>query len=122
MTDNEIKKALECCKRDGIRNCVYCPYCGTNSCAELFSDAIDLINRQKEEIKRLQEKQTPQILYFEADGYADGVLCYDYAKCPVCGRDFEYNINDWGAKYCADCGQALDWGDNLVKEMTEELK
>lgn len=33
------------------------------------------------------------------------------ADCPVCGCEFENNINDWGCKYCQRCGQALDWGD-----------
>ena len=33
------------------------------------------------------------------------------ADCPVCGREFENNVNDWGCQYCQDCGQALDWGD-----------
>lgn len=55
------------------------------------------------------EKQIPKKPEYWGDGYADGVLCYDYAKCPICERDFEEGINDWGCKYCADCGQALDW-------------
>ena len=55
------------------------------------------------------EKQIPKKLEYEADGYADGELVYDYAKCPICGHDFEYGINDWGCEYCPDCGQKLDW-------------
>lgn len=57
------------------------------------------------------KKQIPKKPDYEADGYADGVLCCDYAKCPVCGHDFEEGINDWGCGYCSDCGQALDWSD-----------
>ena len=57
------------------------------------------------------EKQIPKKPEYEADGYADGELVYDYAKCPICGHDFEYDINDWGCKYCSDCGQKLDWSD-----------
>ena len=57
------------------------------------------------------EKQIPKKPEYEADGYADGELVYDYAKCPICGHDFEYGINDWGCKYCSDCGQKLDWSD-----------
>lgn len=33
------------------------------------------------------------------------------AKCPVCGHEFENNVNDWGCSFCQDCGQALDWSD-----------
>lgn len=55
------------------------------------------------------EKQIPKKPEYEADGYADGELVYDYAKCPICGHDFEYGINDWGCKYCYDCGQKLNW-------------
>ena len=57
------------------------------------------------------EKQIPKKPEYEADGYADGELVYDYAKCPICGHDFEYGINDWGCNYCSDCGQKLDWSD-----------
>ena len=46
------------------------------------------------------------------DGYDDeGNLVYDQAKCPECGHDFEYNINDWGSPFCPDCGKALDWSE-----------
>ena len=57
MTDNEIIKALECCShRNGDLPCVDCPaYKIAQMCMEdLMSDAIDLINRQKAEIERLQ--------------------------------------------------------------------
>ena len=57
------------------------------------------------------EKQIPRETEYEADGYADGELVYDYAKCPMCGHDFEYGINDWGCNYCSDCGQKLDWSE-----------
>ena len=55
------------------------------------------------------KKQIPMKPYYEADGYADGELVYDYAECPICGHDFEYGINDWECEYCSDCGQKLDW-------------
>lgn len=35
---------------------------------------------------------------------------YD-AKCPVCGHEFENNVNDWGCSFCQGCAQKLDWSD-----------
>lgn len=59
MTDNEIIKALECCKDDGFDGmpCKDCPYAECDSkrgcVSELCEDALALINRQKAEIERL---------------------------------------------------------------------
>ena len=50
MTDNEIIKALECCKCD---DCDNCPNDFGNCYANLAGYALDLINRQKAEIERL---------------------------------------------------------------------
>ena len=58
MTDNEIIKALECCNRNG--SCSKCPYDRASfehepDCASaMTADALDLINRQKAEIERLE--------------------------------------------------------------------
>ena len=65
------------------------------------------------ECRKAVEQQTPMKPDYIADGYADGLLCYDYAKCPICGHDFEYGINDWGSDYCSDCGQKLGWKEVL---------
>lgn len=88
---------------------------------EHFTDNIVLANPKKEKMflalqamkkcKEALEKQMPRKPDYEADGYADGVLAYDYAKCPVCEHEFEYGINEWGSAFCQDCGQALDWSD-----------
>ena len=60
MTDNEIIKALVCCANDGV-NCKECPYEFSHTeekwCDEVLQkDALDLINRQKAEIERLNAK------------------------------------------------------------------
>jgi hypothetical protein len=52
MTDNEIIKALECCKKD---DCDNCPNDFGNCYANLAGYALDLINRQKAEIERLKD-------------------------------------------------------------------
>ena len=56
-------------------------------------------------------KIDPRKLIYGTAAYDEsGNLVYDMAYCPNCGREFEYEINDWGCNYCQDCGQALDWG------------
>lgn len=58
MTDNEIIKALECCIEDDYdKSCTECPlqyyeYCNF----QLAKFALDLINRQKEDIEKLTEQ------------------------------------------------------------------
>ena len=51
MTDNEIIKALECCS-------TYAAFIKVDKskCKEYFKAAIDLINRQQQEIRRLTVK------------------------------------------------------------------
>ena len=55
MTDNEIIKALECCKTPKCSNCAVCPMrgIGTDCLGEVISNTLDLINHQKAEIERL---------------------------------------------------------------------
>ena len=57
MKDSEIIKALECCACMDNNYCVHCPlYTDTsNKCSlVLMKNALDLINRQKAEIERLE--------------------------------------------------------------------
>ena len=57
------------------------------------------------------EKRIPKAPDYFGDGYDEnGILIYDRAICPNCGNDeFEADINNWGCKFCPDCGQALEW-------------
>lgn len=57
------------------------------------------------------KNQIPQKPYYFGDGYADGMLVYDEARCPACECDFEEGMTNWGCKFYPDCGQALDWSD-----------
>ena len=56
FTDKEIIKALESCSRDNI-DCEQCPANGSCDNDEycFTADILDLINRQKAEIERLEE-------------------------------------------------------------------
>lgn len=57
------------------------------------------------------EKETPRMVHYEADGYADGEWVYDMAECPGCGnRMTEDNDDIWDvATYCPECGQRIIW-------------
>lgn len=51
MTDNEIIKLLECCKKSQCSKCYYSKECDGYT---QVNYALDLINRQKSEIERLK--------------------------------------------------------------------
>ena len=57
MTDNEIIKVLECCMQtENISCCAKCSLRDKDYCySEVSKYALDLINRQKAEIERLQK-------------------------------------------------------------------
>ena len=54
MTDNEIIKAAENCVKYG--DCEHCPYDDERGCRGLYADMLDLINCQRAEIERLQDR------------------------------------------------------------------
>ena len=57
MTDNEIVKALECCTHGRCDD--NCPFGGVREkCHKLDDFILDLINRQKAEIERLNKANT----------------------------------------------------------------
>lgn len=69
MTENEIIKSLECCKKD---DCDNCPNGFGNCYSNLSGYALDLINRQKKEIDRLERYN--EILSINADtAFQDGL-------------------------------------------------
>lgn len=57
MSEEEIKKALECCSDQDKNLCRVCPLSKLQGeCVEIKSkNALDLINRQKAEIERLKK-------------------------------------------------------------------
>ncbi len=57
MTDAEIIKALECCAVHGLLKCEKCPKKneGVTCMYALSKDALDLINRQKAQIEKLEK-------------------------------------------------------------------
>jgi hypothetical protein len=55
MTDNEIKKVLECCASQCEDACNDCP-CVDGECIATTDYVLDLLNRQQAEIERLTER------------------------------------------------------------------
>ena len=131
MTDKEISKALECCSTgETYADCEKngCPlYLGiTMGCKyvdkenQLYSDALDLINRQQAEIERLEKIR-------KADNNLITSLnkCYETAKAEAikefaeklkekCYEDFQETY-EMLSPYVTD-----DDIDNLLKEMEGE--
>ena len=65
LTDNEIIKALECCRKAPLKGCKECPYYEQEWCdVFLKRDVIDLINRQNSEIKRLEKGELSKAMTF----------------------------------------------------------
>ena len=111
MTDSEIIKALDCCKYDDCNNC---PNVVDNCHANLIDYAISLINRQKEEIKRLNA------LIICKDKIIEGLdksIEYAYNKGV---QEFAERVKD--LIYEADDINPVSETqiDNLVKEMVGE--
>ena len=118
MNDNDIIKALECCKGEDIP-CADCPYIDFGQCQTyVATDALRLINRQKAEIDRLtgfnENLQTANTALSNEilDIKAEAIKEFAEELKPRLRRNthvspFACNLNDVII-------------DNLVKEMTEE--
>mgnify|MGYP007119866790 CR=1 FL=1 len=128
MTDNEIIKALECCKNDDCWvACKECPAVKYDICIDgtskisngVLNKVIDLINRQKAEIESLQQ-ENKQI-------HDDCRWCEEWQTTELLGERakaikefaeqvkmaFYYEFDELIPSIMADKI------DNLVKEMTE---
>ena len=105
MTDEQIIKALECCREFSKQSCTECPYhnFGHGCLTECFKDALDLINRQKAKIEE----------------FADIGKMYSEVKAEAI-KEFAERLkekakkNEWNGTICG-----LDI-DELVKEMVGE--
>lgn len=111
MIDNELIKALECCSGKR-KHCDDCPCMQDSSCLELEGKALDLINRQKVEIERLNTE-----LDTFAKEYSDLIVekdkLFDVAEKSLKG------IREAKALYVKDIAKARA---EAVKEFAERLK
>lgn len=75
MTDKEIIKALECCSNDKAGQCHVCPLNGecNGDIAYLIGLALDLINRQQEQLEAtIAGQETLQKALADKDREVDG--------------------------------------------------
>lgn len=126
MTNNEIIKALECCKKD---DCDNCPNDFGNCYANLAGYSLALINRQKEEIRRLKEDvddleiKVEHLAVFLAEARHDAVKEFaEELKKDISWHRTEMYMN--GLKGTPRTHEITyetveEYIDNLVKEFTE---
>ena len=112
LTDNEIIKALECCSNDcDGSGCGNCPLGDVYPDCELDGQIIDLINRQKAEIERLNKANTSVVEHLKKARRQ-----IKAAKAEAI-KEFAERLKDKASDF--EFGKAV-WVvyiDNLVKEM-----
>lgn len=119
MTDNEIIKALE--SEIHLAEYVDSDYC-SNVNLEIIKSALDLINRQQEEIERLEKVLNGRDQLVNALN-----KCYKQAKTEVI-KEFwgklkkhsrKMQSSDFSGEFW-DRAVLVEYGDNLLKEMAGE--
>ena len=114
LTDEEIIKALECCK-----NCC-CKQCDKEPD---FQKAINLINRQKAEIERLRkEVNLVSIQFQDLQERTDEIKVETYKEF---AERLKEKLGDChivsDGEYCGfDCGDVHESINNLLKKMVGE--
>ena len=86
---------------------------------DVINETITL-NRIAFHLAEILEKEGPQPIVTEYDGYADGNPVVEY-YCPNC----DYSLgeaDDPRMPYCPACGQALDWSALSEPEETSDAK
>lgn len=112
MTDNEIIKALECCKKD---DCDNCPNDFGNCYANLSGYSLELINRQQEEIDRLRKEVNLVSIQFQ-----DLQERYEEAQTEI--EQWKEEANKYQKLWCIAVDDIETAKSEAYKEFAEELK
>jgi hypothetical protein len=115
MTDDEIIKALECCmKTEFITDCAKCEMLAFDCKDTLIENALNLINRQKAEIERLNIEF--QSMRSAANSYK---IHLETAKSEAI-KEFAERLKEHRYGELNNCiSFSIGYLDNLVKEITE---
>ena len=129
MNKDEIKKGLACCTMlEGFKGCSKCPYFSTHRCnSTLCEDALNLINKQEQEIGRLKTELTK--LKSKANDYKQRYESSEkrYLELTQSGcealRAKEEHFQEKGKKVENNMKSVLeDEKKQAVKEFAEKLK
>ena len=120
MTDKEIIKALECCKKD---DCDSCPNNFGNCYANLAGYALDLINRREGQIDRLMEECGKQSVLWSRHFESIFESAMRTAKSEAIKEVAERLKEHFDTEYSLLLSSIMaDKINTLVKEMTEGQK
>ena len=112
MTDNEIIKALECCKKD---DCDNCPNDFGNCYANLSGYSLELINRQQEEIDRLRKEVNLVSIQFQ-----DLQERYEEVQTEI--EQWKEEANKYQKLWCIAIDDIEAAKSEIYKEFAEHLK
>ena len=112
MTDNEIIKALECCAKNEWNCDDNCPFFKKCSKTLMAKSSLNIINRQKAEVERLNIEL--QSMRSAANSYK---MHYETEKSEAIIEFAEMLKNCFAIS--GDYLDIINIIDNLVKEMTE---
>lgn len=112
MTDKEIIKALECCKKD---DCDNCPNDFGNCYANLSGYSLDIINRQQAEIERLRKEVNLVSIQFQ-----DAQERYEEVQTEI--EQWKEEANKYQKLWCIAVDDIEAAKSEIYKEFAEHLK
>lgn len=130
MNDSEIIKALECCTVH--KYCDNCPFLRKKECRYLLDFALDLINRQKAEIERLNgcvksEEEVRAIMKSQMKPMVNEIINEQFDVAVKLARaeaikEFAERLKAKEAIHFCKCGEAFVYTDLFNSEIDDLVK